>query len=113
MQRVRVELIDDIDGSLIDDAGGTVQFMFDGQGYELDLSSANAMELRKKLEPYIAAARKSGAAGLAPAAAKRTPRREALAIREWAKANGYELDERGRIPGEVRAAYESSSRKSA
>jgi hypothetical protein len=26
-------------------------------------------------------------------------------LREWARANGYKVSERGRIPGEVREAY--------
>lgn len=70
------------------------------------------MELRKKLEPYIAAARKSGSPGLARAASRLTPRRDALAIRKRAQLNGCELDERGRIPGGLQAAFESSLRKS-
>ena len=32
-------------------------------------------------------------------------------IREWARAQGYAVGDRGRIPGEVRAAYESAQTK--
>ena len=47
---VIVKLTDDIDGS---DADETIQFALDGTSYEVDLSTANAAQLRGALKPYI------------------------------------------------------------
>jgi Lsr2 len=41
----------------------TVAFSLDSRDYELDLSKKNAAKLRKALEPYVAAARRSGIGG--------------------------------------------------
>ncbi|MDQ2875668.1 MAG: Lsr2 family protein [Actinomycetota bacterium] len=43
-----------------DQATGTVRFGLEGTSYEVDLSQENADELATALEPYIAAARKTG-----------------------------------------------------
>ena len=107
MQRVKIELIDDLDGTVIGDGGGTFRFGVDGESYELDLSSANAARLREALQPYLEVARKAVPEPSRPAAPRRAPRQDARAVREWARANGIELDARGRIPSEVRLAYES------
>ncbi|WP_328612264.1 Lsr2 family protein [Amycolatopsis sp. NBC_00345] len=56
-QKVRVDLVDDIDGS---DAAQTVPFALDGVTYEIDLSDGNAARLRDGLAPFIAAARRTG-----------------------------------------------------
>ena len=58
-QKVQVLLVDDIDGS---EATETVSFGLDGVGYEIDLSSGNADELRGELAQYVEHARKSGTA---------------------------------------------------
>ena len=106
-QRVITQLVDDIDGKEIPDgAGETVAFALDGVSYEIDLSTKNADAFRALLQKHIAVARrvgrKSGSVGkrtqLGPAASE---------IRDWARSAGMSVPERGRIPGEVRAAFES------
>lgn len=112
-QKVRIELIDDLDGS---EAVETISFGLDGQAYEIDLSTTNGESLRKGLEEYIKAGRKVSKSGRikAPAAhaqaqSKVTPigpsNRE---IRDWARSNGHEVPDRGRIPGEIRAAFKAA-----
>src|SRR5215203_5784771 len=103
MRQTRVELIDDRDGSATDE---TVDFGLDGLTYQIDLSAKNASELRELLLPYTSAARKTGrgpitrsrvvaGAGFRPA--RSTADRERLtAIRQWGKANGYTISDRGR-----------------
>ena len=45
----------------------------------------------------------------APARAASAPRGESQAeIREWARAQGYAVGDRGRIPVEVRSAYDAA-----
>ncbi len=107
-QQVSVRFVDDVDGS---EAAGTVSFGLDGREYEIDLSDGNAAALRAALAPFAAVARSAGGARRRPAAprpgrAAGTDRERTTAIREWARENGHEVSERGRIPNAVIAAYE-------
>jgi hypothetical protein len=52
-----VGMMDETDGSQADE---TVHFGLDGAEFELNLSKAHAEELRRVLEPYIKAGRKTG-----------------------------------------------------
>ncbi|MEI7055114.1 Lsr2 family protein [Nocardioides sp. CCNWLW239] len=104
-KKVQIILEDDIDGS---EAAETVSFALDGTSYEIDLSDANAAKLRDSLALFIGHAQKvSGRrAGAKKAAASggATPK----VMREWGKANGYSVPDRGRIPADVRAAFEAA-----
>jgi hypothetical protein len=110
-QKVVVSLVDDLDGGRADE---TVQFALDGKAYEIDLSSANADKLRDALGEFVTAARRAGrerrgGAGRSAAASASArlgvDREQNQAIRDWARANGYEVSDRGRIPAEVLEAY--------
>jgi len=101
-QKVQVVLIDDIDGGA---AAETLSFSLDGVGYEIDLSAANAAALRSAVAPWISAGRR--------VSGRRAPGRgrgasDAGKIREWARANGVEVSERGRVSASVREAYAAS-----
>jgi hypothetical protein len=104
-------LIDDLDGS---DAQRTVTFAWDGRTYEVDLSKKNVAAFEKTMKPYLAAARSarttptrtSGRSRTATTGAQR--RRDLQAIREWARANGHEVSDRGRISASVIEAYEAA-----
>lgn len=50
-QKVAVELVDDLDGTASGDVG-TVTFGLDGAEYEIDLSEANANQLRDTLAEF-------------------------------------------------------------
>jgi Lsr2 len=115
-QKVDVKFIDDLDGS---EAAGTVSFGIDGKSYEIDLSDDNAARLRDSLASYVAAARRSGTSarrgrtsprvpGEATTASARPSREVTAAIRTWARENGHEVSERGRIPNSVVQAYEAA-----
>jgi hypothetical protein len=117
-QRTLVQLVDDLDGS---EASTTVEFTLDGKAYQIDLSDENASRLRAELEPCVAAARRPGggrrsstrqqAAGRQPAARSAGSDREYnIAVREWARANGWNIADRGRIPANVLEAYENRHR---
>jgi Lsr2 len=108
-QRRIVELLDDLDGGSADE---TLTFGLDGRTYEIDLSTVNAKSLREALAPYAAVARRP--AGRAPSGSRvKVPAQaddnatDAAVIREWALASGFDVNSRGRIPANVRAAYES------
>ncbi|HEX5565472.1 MAG TPA: Lsr2 family protein [Streptomyces sp.] len=106
-QKVQVLLIDDLDGVEADE---TVTFALDGKTYEIDLTTANADKLRGLLEPYVQKGRRTGgrsARGRGRAASAGNP--DTAKIRAWAKANGYEVNDRGRVPANIREAYEKAN----
>lgn len=106
-------------------AAESLSFTYGGKTYTLDLCRKHADEVKETLESFANAGhsaargtrgRRRGAAtgrstrSSRPASA---PRGESQAeIREWARSQGYAVGDRGRIPGEVRAAYEAAHRGS-
>ncbi len=104
-QKVKVLLIDDVDGT---DADETVTFGLDGVQYEIDLTKKNAKKLRSDLTQWVENARraggrkKSGRGGRAPSG-------DAAKIRAWARDNGYSVSDRGRVPAEVKEAYDKAN----
>lgn len=106
-QRVSIELVDDLDGSAADE---TVSFALDGSAYEIDLSAANAAALREALAGYVGHARKVGGSSASRRSSSRRSSgpSDARAIREWARANGHNVPDRGRVSAEVKAAYDAA-----
>lgn len=117
-QKVRVEVLDDLDGG---EAAETVAFGLDGVSYEIDLSAKNAEALRGEFERFVQAARRVGgrrvkvALGQSIAEATRSSgatqgnsREYNQQVREWAAANGYEVADRGRLSSELIEAYEAA-----
>lgn len=103
-QKVHITLEDDLDGG---DASETVAFGLDGRSYEIDLNDKNAKALRDALAKYVAAGRRAGGRGNA---AKRRVQMgtSAREIRDWARSTGRKVPDRGRIPSEVREAFEAA-----
>jgi nucleoid-associated protein Lsr2 len=111
-KRVHVVLEDDLDGGPAEE---TVSFSIDGQGYEIDLNPDNASALRDSVSRFVGHARKvgnggagrgrppgSGNRGRGPA---RVDREQIGAIRDWARRNGHQVSDRGRIAAPVVDAY--------
>lgn len=98
-----IELIDDIDGSKADE---TVTFSLDGVGYEIDLNSENAQKLRDELGTWISTARR--VSGRRTSRSASSSSEETARIRAWARENGYQVSDRGRISGEIRKAYQAA-----
>lgn len=107
-QRVEVILVDDKDGG---SATETVTFALDGVSYEIDLSEKNAKSLRDDFAKWTGYARRAGSA-----AGRRSPgrrggasrRTDLAAVREWARANGHTVSDRGRISADIQAAYDKA-----
>jgi hypothetical protein len=107
-QRLEVLLTDDLDGrELAAGKGATVRFDLDGASYEIDLSTRNAAALRKMLAPYIEAGRQVTTAR-GPRVKRTQVGADAKTVKEWARANGYEVNDRGRVPNDVREAFEAA-----
>jgi hypothetical protein len=106
-QKVNIILVDDLDGGTADE---NVQFGLDGTSYEIDLSAANAAELRSSLERFVQAARKTSA-GRTTRTKTASPSRsnDSAQIRQWARDNGYTVNSRGRIQAEIQEAYQKAN----
>jgi Lsr2 len=103
-QKIQTLFIDDLDGS---DAEGTVRFGLDGTEYEIDLNAEHAQALRDALARYVQAARRAGDGA-------RRRRRSAggpnnTEVREWAKAQGMEVKDRGRVPAELVVKFKAAT----
>lgn len=112
-RRIVHQLVDDIDGTLLDvGEGETVLFSLDGIAYEIDLSEANARALRDALSTYVDAARSvSTSRGAAPARRSGRaagPQRDLADVRAWARSNGHQISERGRVPASILEAYDAA-----
>ncbi|MCW2601032.1 MAG: Lsr2 family protein [Frankiales bacterium] len=112
-QKVQVLLVCDLHEDE-DEVEGTetVTFGLDGSSYEIDVCDAHAVELRDAFAGYVGAARR---AGRAPAAQRRVRAVSKVAnnqrvgeIREWARRNGHQVNERGRLSATLVAAYEAA-----
>nr|WP_260165007.1 Lsr2 family protein [Terracoccus luteus] len=97
---------DDIDGGPAD---STIQFSYQGTQYEIDLSRKNEEKLIAALDPFTSRARKTGGRrSSAKSPAAKTDKNQLQVIREWARANGHKVSDRGRISQEVQDAYNAS-----
>lgn len=105
-------------------AAESLSFSYGGKTYRLDLCRKHLDEVKGTLEGLAAAGRsdreglrgrrRSNISGLASGAGRPSGavRGESQAqIREWARAQGYAVGDRGRIRREVRAAYGSAQSK--
>ena len=116
-QKTIVTLVDDLTGEVAENIS-TVEFALDGRAYELDLTDENSTKLHDALSQYINAARKMGGrrrSGPRPGRAIKSTshttgyNRETLkSIREWAKRNGHNVSDRGRLPADVLQAWETA-----
>lgn len=107
-QRVQIILEDDVDGS---DANQTVQFAVDGAAYEIDLSDQHATQLREAFATWVGAARKTGRSTSNRGTSSRASSSKADpaildTMRKWGRAHGYQVSDRGRIPKQLKDAYD-------
>lgn len=103
-RKVQMILLDDIDGG---EAKRTATFALDGKSYEIDLNEAHLDQLSNALAPFIEKARRtSGGTGRRQAGrGASTGTSDASTVRTWAREQGFEVSDRGRVPKEIRDAY--------
>lgn len=104
-RREVITLEDDIDGS---EASETVQFSLDGTRYEIDLNVKNARQLRKALSGYVAHARKAKGGKRKAPSRPRIIEHSSREIRDWARSQGVNVPDRGRIPAQVREQFQQA-----
>lgn len=103
------QLVDDLDGTVIESDSKPVRFGLDGVQYEIDLNEEHAAELRQFLARYVEAGRRVKQTRAKRTGVSQAARAETLdAIRKWARSAGYEVSNTGRIPKAVMEAYQSA-----
>ncbi|WP_018683039.1 histone-like nucleoid-structuring protein Lsr2 [Actinokineospora enzanensis] len=105
-----VRLVDDLDGYSGEDVS-TVEFGLDGATYVIDLAAPNAERLRARFGEFVAAARSTGGRkniSLAKPAGEARSKEQTKAIRDWARQNGHDISDRGRLSTGVIEAFEEA-----
>ncbi|MFF8883282.1 histone-like nucleoid-structuring protein Lsr2 [Streptomyces flaveolus] len=84
-------------------------FSLDGVHYEIDLGMDNYDKLLEALAPFIDKGRKVGRSrGIGRSRKTSSGEPSALEIRSWARANNYQVNDRGRVPDNIREAYQEA-----
>jgi Lsr2 len=106
-QKIQTLFIDDIDGG---PAEGTVRFALDGTHYEIDLNSKHSDELHDELRKYVDHARKPIGTARRPGGrgSHKPSKVDTVAVRAWARENGYDVKDRGRVPADLVAKYQAA-----
>ena len=108
-QKVQTLFVDDLDGSA---AEGTVRFSLDSTDYEIDLNTEHAQALRDALAAYISAGRRASGGARRPARTGRKASANGVnttEVREWAKAQGMDVKDRGRVPAELVVKFKAAT----
>lgn len=108
VQKIVTVYSDDLTGTESDEVS-THRFSLNGIEYEIDLTPESYDKLDAALRLFIEKGRKVGrtkVTGLVHRGAAVGPSAEE--VRAWARENGYEVNDRGRVPGEIREAFEAA-----
>lgn len=112
-QKVSITHVSDLSGKEIDTTDGaynpSIPFGFDGTDYTIDLTADEFEKFSKVVRPYLDAATKVTKSSGKKSTKKPQDGPSAADVRGWAKENGYEVPERGRIPKEVRDAFDAAN----
>ena len=115
-QKVQVLLVCDLHDTEVE-GSEAITFSVDGSAYEIDVCADHAAQLRDSFAPYIGAARRAGRPAPRSGAAPRRSRAgrgrgddRVGQIREWARNNGHQVSERGRLSASLVEAYEAAHR---
>lgn len=108
-QKVITIYTDDLTGEETEEAQ-THTIAIDGIAYEIDLGPDSYDKLMEAVGPFLTNGRKASRAGKAAKSrsAGSSASGDTAKIRAWAKENGYEVNERGRVPADIREAYEKA-----
>lgn len=106
-QRVVTLFTDDISGEQGDEID-THTFSIDGVSYEIDLGPDNYDKFLEAMGPFVKAGRKVGGTRKGGARRRQTTGPEPTKVREWAKSQGLEVNERGRVPRDIVEKYQAA-----
>lgn len=105
--KTTIVLEDDLEGGPADE---TLRFSLGGKDYEIDLNTKNASLFRRQLAAFVDHARPAGAGQPRRPTRTASSRQRSAAIRAWAKEQGIDVSDRGRIPTSVVEQYQAAAR---
>jgi hypothetical protein len=124
VRQTTVTVTDDLDGS---GNAKEVTFGWDGSWWTIDLNAKNRASLEKALSPTwprprdsprgtpaAAASSKPGVdhrAGSSAGPRRGTSRGDLGEVRAWAKSNGHQASDRGRVSAAVQQAYDAAHKR--
>lgn len=110
-QQFQVRYLDDLDGTDLGDKANAISFAFEGKEYSIDLSDENAETFRAAVAPYIKAGHRvtGSKTKTARKSTAKTSSSDTKAIRDWARTNGHDVSDRGRIPADLIDAYAAAN----
>ena len=107
-QKIVTIYTDDLTGAASDEVS-THMFSLNGVNYEIDLTPENYDKLDAALRPFIESGRKQGRTKVtAQVRRNAADGPSAEEVRAWARENGFEVNDRGRVPREIREAFEAA-----
>jgi len=108
-KKIQTILVSDLSGDEVTLGGETIEFSYRGVDYSIDLTDKEAQGFDKAVAKYLENATKmSGRRSTKRTGTKPSSKADLQAIREWARANGHEVSDRGRIPQMVQDAYNAA-----
>ena len=108
-QKVSVTFACDYDSKEIPDGEHlTRAFSLDGRDYEIDLCEKHSQKFDETVKRFADKARRATSRVSRPKRRTTAHRQRSAEIRAWAKRNGIEVSDRGRIPAQVISSYEES-----
>ncbi|MFG2441049.1 Lsr2 family protein [Streptomyces sp. NPDC048508] len=110
-QKVVTIYTDDLTGEESHEVA-THTLVLDGITYEIDLSPDSYDGLLEAVAPFTQAGRRAGGKTRRSTRSSSPSNKNTAQIRAWGKENGYDLNERGRVPSAVREAYEHAMNSS-
>ncbi|MFI1964064.1 Lsr2 family protein [Streptomyces pathocidini] len=109
-QKVVTTYVDDLTGKESEEIS-THTILVDGAGVEIDLSLESHDQLLEALAPFLSAKgarRIRGGQGRRARKPRGAGPDDTAAIRTWAKEQGLEVSDRGRVAASVREAYDKA-----
>ncbi|SEE72913.1 Lsr2 protein [Streptomyces sp. 2231.1] len=108
VQKIVTVRSDDLTGIESDEVG-THRFSLNGIEYEIDLTPDSYDKLDAALRPFIEKGRKVGRIKVTGRVRRDAPvGPSAEDVRAWARKNGYAVNDRGRVPRELREAFQAA-----
>lgn len=99
----------DLSGEEIEDGSPTVSFVFDGVGYEVDLTASERETFEKAVAPYVAIGRRASGRTRAASSGGSASGPDAKAVRAWAEEQGLDVPARGRVPASLIEMYQAAT----
>ncbi|MEU9256554.1 Lsr2 family protein [Streptomyces sp. NPDC048270] len=108
-QKIVTIYTDDLTGEETQEAATHI-LVLDGIEYEIDLAPDSYDRLLEAVAPFTSVGRRAGRVNRVKATASDASRTsgDTAEIRAWAKANGLQVNDRGRVPKDVRDAYNAA-----